>query len=98
MASRAAKTAITIAGAAAALLGLAPARRRLQLSRAKHRSLTGHVRMAKRIASLIPFYAYDEKSFFRADDPPEEVAVARERRASSASPRSMPSASRRRWR
>ena len=31
---------------------------RLRLSRAKHRSLAGHARIAKRIASLIPGYAY----------------------------------------
>jgi len=50
---------------------------RLELSRAKHRSLTGHSRMARRVASLIPFYEYDEKRFFRCDNPPEEVAVRR---------------------
>ena len=33
---------------------LPKARRRLQLSRAKHRSLTGHARIAKRIAAQIP--------------------------------------------
>ncbi len=45
---------------AALLAGLIPkVRRRLQLSRAKHRSLAGHSRMAKRIAGLIPGYAYD---------------------------------------
>ncbi|MDQ8755524.1 aminotransferase class III-fold pyridoxal phosphate-dependent enzyme [Sphingosinicella sp. LHD-64] len=63
---------------AATLLTLGVARRRVLLSQAKHRSLTGHVRMAKRIAGLIPFYAYDEHRFFRADDPAEEVAAARE--------------------
>jgi len=72
------KTAAAIGAAAAALLTLAPARRRLLLSRAKHRSLTGHVRLAKRIAGLIPFYEHDARRFFRADDPPEEVAAARE--------------------
>jgi len=66
------------AAGAATLVTLGAARRRLQLSQAKHRSLTGHVRMAKRIASLIPFYDYDEWTFFRADDPPEEIAAARE--------------------
>ena len=50
---------------------------RLQLSRAKHRSLTGHSRMARRFASLVPFYEYDESQFFRADAAPEEVAAAR---------------------
>jgi len=42
-------------------------KRRLELSRAKHRSLTGHSRMAKRVARLIPYYEYDEDRFFAAD-------------------------------
>jgi glutamate-1-semialdehyde 2,1-aminomutase len=50
---------------------------RLQLSLAKHRSLTGHSRMARRFASLVPFYEYDESHFFRADGAPEEIAAAR---------------------
>ena len=33
---------------------------RLQLSRAKHRSLAGHARMSRRLARLVPFYEYDE--------------------------------------
>ncbi len=63
---------------AALLAGLIPkVRRRLQLSRAKHRSLAGHSRMAKRIAGLIPGYAYDEARFFAADGAPETVQVQR---------------------
>ena len=54
--------------------------RRLQLSRAKHRSLAGHARIAKRIAGLIPGYAYDESRFFGADGAPADV-VARRRAA-----------------
>ncbi len=50
---------------------------RLQLSRAKHRSLTGHSRMARRFASWVPFYEYDEAKFFQADSAPAEVAAAR---------------------
>ena len=50
---------------------------RLLLSRAKHRSLGGHSRMAKRIARLIPFYEYDDQQFYRADDAPEEVVQKR---------------------
>ena len=50
---------------------------RLQLSLAKHRSLTGHARMSRRLASLVPFYEYDEEHFFRADDAPPEVAATR---------------------
>jgi glutamate-1-semialdehyde 2,1-aminomutase len=79
MADRVTKAALGVAAAAGALLTLGAVRRRLSLSRAKHKSLTGHVRIAKRIAGLIPFYAHDKRRFFRADDPPEEVAAARER-------------------
>src|ERR1700704_804908 len=50
---------------------------RLQLSRAKHRSLTGHSRMARRFASLVPFYEYDDSQFFRTDGAPEDVVAAR---------------------
>jgi len=50
---------------------------RLQLSRAKHRSLTGHSRMARRFAALVPFYEYDEARFFRVDAAPDDIAAAR---------------------
>jgi glutamate-1-semialdehyde 2,1-aminomutase len=50
---------------------------RLQLSRAKHRSLAGHSRMARRFAGWVPFYEYDEATFFRADSAPDAVANAR---------------------
>lgn len=47
------------------------------LSRAKHPSLGGHVRMAKRVARLIPRYEYDEVQFFRCDDAPDAVVDLR---------------------
>jgi glutamate-1-semialdehyde 2,1-aminomutase len=50
---------------------------RLQLSRAKHRSLAGHARMARRFARLVPFYEYGEDRIFRVDGAPDEVAAAR---------------------
>ncbi|HEY0342836.1 MAG TPA: aminotransferase class III-fold pyridoxal phosphate-dependent enzyme [Steroidobacteraceae bacterium] len=50
---------------------------RLQLSLAKHRSLTGHARMSRRLAKLVPFYEYDEEHIFRADAAPPEVAATR---------------------
>ena len=56
------------------------ARRRVQLSKAKHPSLTGHSRMAKRIAALVPGYSYDEAKFFNSDDAPE-ATVSRRRSA-----------------
>ena len=50
---------------------------RLQLSRAKHRSLAGHARLGRRLAGLVPYYEYDEERFFRADDAPEHVGEQR---------------------
>jgi glutamate-1-semialdehyde 2,1-aminomutase len=70
----------TFASAALALgaLALLPAaKRRLELSRAKHRSLAGHSRWAKRLAALIPGYAYDEARFFDSDHAPALVAQQR---------------------
>ena len=63
--------------ALAALAALPFARRRLQLSIAKHPSLTGHSRMAKRVASLVPGYAYDEERFFGSDGAPPDVQARR---------------------
>ena len=63
----------------AAVASLMPAAwRRLQLSAAKHPSLTGHSKLAKRVAALVPGYAYDEARFFRSDDAPD-AAVAQRR-------------------
>ncbi len=64
-------------GAAALATSLAKVRRRLQLSRSKHWSLTGHARLARRVAALIPSYHYDDARFFRSDDAPDEVAARR---------------------
>jgi glutamate-1-semialdehyde 2,1-aminomutase len=73
-------------GAALAFLGLGvsavassmiPLKRRLELSRAKHRSLAGHARMSRRVASLLPFYEYDETRFFCSDDAPTEIVARR---------------------
>ena len=65
-------------GAAALATSLLKLRRRLELSKAKHKSLTGHARMSRRVASLLPFYEYDEARFFRSDDPSEEIAAQRQ--------------------
>ena len=50
---------------------------RLALSKAKHRSLSGHSRIARRIAALVPFYEYEEVWFFRSDGAPEDIAARR---------------------
>jgi glutamate-1-semialdehyde 2,1-aminomutase len=69
--------ALYAAGAAALTTPLSKLKTRLYLSTAKHWSLSGHSRIARRIASLVPFYEYDQKQFFRCDGPPEEVATLR---------------------
>jgi glutamate-1-semialdehyde 2,1-aminomutase len=51
---------------------------RLALSRAKHRSLTGHSKMSRRVARLIPFYEFDINDFFRSDGAPAAVATQRQ--------------------
>jgi glutamate-1-semialdehyde 2,1-aminomutase len=67
----------TIIVAAAGVIALAviwkPLQLRLELSRAKHRSLTGHARIGRWLSSLIPYYEYDESQYFRADDAPREI-------------------------
>jgi glutamate-1-semialdehyde 2,1-aminomutase len=65
------------AGGAAVAASLLKLRRRLELSQAKHRSLAGHSRMARRLAALVPFYDYDEARFFCADGAPADVAQCR---------------------
>jgi glutamate-1-semialdehyde 2,1-aminomutase len=64
-------------GAAAAALTLPALKMRFELSKAKHPSLSGHARMARRLAGLIPYYAYDDVRFFRSDGAPDEVAARR---------------------
>lgn len=63
------------AGAFAAMLPFL--RQRLQLSRAKHRSLAGHSRMAKRLTRWLPGYSLDESRFFEADGAPASVVAQR---------------------
>ncbi len=53
------------------------ARRRLELSLAKHPSLAGHSRMAKRVAAWLPGCDYDDARFFASDGAPAEVAAQR---------------------
>jgi glutamate-1-semialdehyde 2,1-aminomutase len=67
----------TTGGAVVLAAAFTRTKARVELSMAKHRSLTGHSRMARRIASLIPFYDFDEERFFRSDDAPQDVAARR---------------------
>src|SRR5258708_3770098 len=67
------------AGAVAATAVAAPkVKARLALSRAKHRSLTGHSKMSRMVARLIPFYEFDINDFFRSDGAPAGVATQRQ--------------------
>ncbi len=69
--------ALVLAAGTAGLIAATRGRARLALSRAKHGSLTGHVRWGQRIARQIAFYDYDEARFFAADDAPPEIAARR---------------------
>ncbi len=80
------------AGAAVLSVPLAKAKHRLELSLAKHPSLAGHARMARRIAALVPFYEFDEHRFFRSDATHRRTSLLTARRRSSVSPRCIKSA------
>lgn len=64
-------------GSAALVMALAKAKARLELSYAKHRSLAGHPRMARRVASLLPSYSYAEDQAFAVDGAPPDVVALR---------------------
>src|SRR3954471_11230588 len=68
-------SAAAIAGAAVTFPKL---QARLALSRAKHRSLTGHSKMSKMVARLVPHYDFDIDDFFRSDGAPNDVAMQRQ--------------------
>jgi glutamate-1-semialdehyde 2,1-aminomutase len=64
-------------GTAALMTSFVTLRRRLQLSKGKHWSLTGHARIARRLASLVPLCEYDEGRFFCSDDAPADIVARR---------------------
>jgi len=72
-------TTLTVCGLGTAALAtsLVTLRRRLDLSQAKHVSLAGHARIARRLAALVPFYDYDDERFFRCDGAPDDVVIRR---------------------
>jgi glutamate-1-semialdehyde 2,1-aminomutase len=70
-------TAVALAAAALLAAAVPAARRRLQLSQAKHRSLAGHARMARRVARWLPGVSYDEARFYGSDGAPPEVVAQR---------------------
>jgi glutamate-1-semialdehyde 2,1-aminomutase len=76
------ETAITTAaayglGAMGLAASVAGMKARLELSKAKHRSLAGHPRIARLVASLVPSYEYDEARFFGADAAPDRIVARR---------------------
>jgi glutamate-1-semialdehyde 2,1-aminomutase len=64
-------------GAAAVATSVAALRKRLELSQAKHPSLSGHARIARRLARFVPFYEYDAERFFCSDGAPHHIAARR---------------------
>ena len=61
-------------GMASAAVGL---KVRLELSRAKHRSLSGHPRIAQVVASWVPVYEHGEARIFKVDGAPDDVLAQR---------------------
>lgn len=74
------QAALATAFAATAAIGVAGAlklKQRLELSRAKHPSLAGHVRWSQRMARWLPGYDYREEDWLRLDGAPDEVVARR---------------------
>ncbi len=67
-----------LVGASAGAWALTKGRQRLALSRAKHPSLGGHVRMAKRVAGQMPAFTQSADAWFQADGAPADVALRRQ--------------------
>ncbi len=69
--------ALVALGGGALLYGATRLKTRLALSLAKHRSLTGHPRMARRLAAQLPNYRYSEAQAFGLDGAPADVVGLR---------------------
>jgi glutamate-1-semialdehyde 2,1-aminomutase len=69
--------ALLAVGSAALFVAVRKVQARVDLSFAKHRSLAGHPRMARRVAALLPSYSYDEDQAFAVDGAPPEVVAKR---------------------
>lgn len=69
---------VLAAGLAFLVFVLPRIRSSLMLSTAKHRSLGGHARIAKRLARLIPYYEFHGPDFFNSDGAPGRIASERE--------------------
>lgn len=62
---------------AALVLTLKRVKARGELSLAKHRSLAGHPRMARRLAAWLPNYRYSDDEVFAVDGAPVDVVATR---------------------
>ena len=62
---------------AAFVLALKRIKTRGELSLAKHRSLAGHPRMARRLAAMLPSYRYSDQKALGIDGAPADVVGAR---------------------
>nr|WP_316177871.1 aminotransferase class III-fold pyridoxal phosphate-dependent enzyme [Bradyrhizobium sp. SZCCHNRI1009] len=70
---------VSLAVGAAVTAAMAPkVKARIELSRAKHRSLAGHSKLSRRISRLIPRYEFEIDDFFRSDGAPQAVATKRQ--------------------
>jgi glutamate-1-semialdehyde 2,1-aminomutase len=69
---------LSAAAAASAAAALPKLKARIELSRAKHRSLSGHSKMSRRMARLIPFYEFDINDYFGCDGAPATIATQRQ--------------------
>ena len=68
---------LAVVGSAAVLLAMKRLKARAELSLAKHRSLAGHPRTARRIAALLPQCRYDDAAVFAVDGAPGDVVAQR---------------------
>lgn len=69
--------AVAIVAATSAAWLVPTALQRIQLSRAKHPSLIGHVRLAKRLSRWVPGYQYDDAGILASDGAPAQVVAQR---------------------
>ena len=67
----------SVAAAASAAAVLPKIKARVELSRAKHRSLAGHSKMSRRAAKLLPFYEFEGDKYFGCDGAPANVVTQR---------------------
>ena len=69
---------MTGVGSAALFMAFLKVKARAELSLAKHKSLAGHPRTAKRIAALLPSYRYDATQVFGLDGALPDVVAQRQ--------------------